>query len=149
LGRAQVRLAEPAPGASAQPCFDPALLEGIGVDLARVPAIEADAGNGPDCLRIEEVVPGASARYNIASQRLEVSIPQILMRRVASGYVSPEQWDAGVPAALLGYDFNTYHARGGKRGGSTAGYLGLNSGLNYARWHFRHSGSFSWSDRGP
>ncbi|WP_233626143.1 MULTISPECIES: fimbria/pilus outer membrane usher protein [unclassified Delftia] len=149
VGRAEVRFTEPAPGTVAQPCFDPALLEGIGVDLARVPAIEADAGDGPACLRIEQSVPGASARFNIASQRLEVTIPQILMRRVTSGHVGPEQWDAGVPAGLLGYDFNTYHARGGRAGSSTQGYLGLNSGFNYARWHFRHSGSFSWSDQGP
>src|SRR5256885_14113292 len=71
------------------------------------------------------------------------------MRRVASGYVSPEQWNAGVTTGTLGYDFNTYHARGGPAGSSTQGYLGLNSGFNYARWHFRHSGSFSWSDQGP
>ncbi|MEJ8291270.1 fimbria/pilus outer membrane usher protein [Delftia tsuruhatensis] len=148
-GRTQLRFTEPAPGAAAQPCFDRSLLAGLGVDLARLPVSEDEVGEDQACLRIEQAVPGASTRFDVGSQRLQVSIPQILMQREPSGYVSPQQWDAGVPAAILGYDFNTYHARGGPAGSSTQGYLGLNSGFNYARWHFRHSGSFSWSDQGP
>lgn len=149
LGRTEVRFTQASPGASAQPCFNLSLLERLDIDVASLPVNEDVSTGDPACLRIEKAVPGASASFNVGSQRLEVGIPQILMRRVASGYVSPQQWNAGVTAGILGYDFNTYHARGGLAGSNTQGYLGLNSGFNYARWHFRHSGSFSWSDQGP
>ncbi len=149
MARTEVRFTQRSRGASAQPCFNMSLLEQMDIDMASLPANEDVVDGDPACLRIEKVVPGASASFNVGLQRLDVSIPQILMRRVASGYVSPEQWNAGVTTGTLGYDFNTYHARGGPAGSSTQGYLGLNSGFNYARWHFRHSGSFSWSDQGP
>ncbi|CAB5715392.1 Heat shock protein E [Delftia tsuruhatensis] len=159
IGRMELRFAEAQPGAGAYPCFDRTLLERLGVDLGRLTPREGDAGDaasrtgdeaandGSTCLRLEQAVPGASTRFNASNLQLDLGIPQILMRRTVRGYVSPDQWSAGVPAGLLGYNFNTYHARNGSRGGSH-GYLGLNSGFNYERWHLRHNGSLSWSDSG-
>ena len=151
MGRSEIRFAEIQGEAGAKPCFNRALLEHVGVDLARMPGLEddEDVRSGTTCLLLEQAVPGASISFDAGSLRLDLNIPQILMRRVVRGYVSPEQWSAGVTAGILGYDFNTYHARGGPAGSNTQAYLGLNSGFNHARWHLRHSGSFSWSDRGP
>ncbi|CAB5715434.1 Heat shock protein E [Delftia tsuruhatensis] len=165
LGRTEVRFAAPQADMGAHPCFDQALLERAGIDMAQLPKDEtggdektggASGINGAvgtqdsdaACPRLEQRVAGATARFDPGTQRLDLSIPQVLMRRVARGYVDPAQWTAGVPAALLGYNFNTYHARNGSRGSSTQSYLGLNGGFNYERWHLRHNGSLSLSDGG-
>ena len=48
------------------------------------------------------------------------------MQNSARGYIPPEQWDEGIPAALLNYSFT------GNRGSEDDSYyLNLQSGLNY------------------
>ncbi len=154
VGRTEVRFAPVQAGGSAQPCFDQALLELIDIDLSLVPEQEAGQEAGQEsgaqaCRSLEQIVPEAYTRFDIGTLRLHLSIPQALMRRFARGYVDPRQWTAGVPAALLGYNFNTYHTRNGLRGSSTQSYLGLDGGLNYERWHLRHNGSLSYGGGGP
>ncbi|MDS0793912.1 fimbrial biogenesis outer membrane usher protein [Burkholderia pseudomultivorans] len=149
VGRVEVTF-EAAPGTpDAQPCFDRTLLDRIGVDRVRLPQdIRASLEPEGACMRIGQIIPEASVSFEFGDQRLDLSIPQIAMLRSPRGYVSPDQWTAGVPVAMLGYNVNTYHsqARGGY--GSTQGYVGLDAGFNVQRWHFRHSGSFGWDDRG-
>lgn len=149
LGRRELQF-KALPGKSdAQPCFSTALIEASGVDMAALPeAALARLAQGGACTQIGDIVAGASAHFDFDSLRMDLAIPQISMRRQARGYVSPEQWDAGVPMGLLGYSLNTYQSRNGNGGNSTQGYLGLNGGFNVDRWHLRHNGSLSWNDQG-
>ncbi|AYZ63511.1 fimbrial biogenesis outer membrane usher protein [Burkholderia multivorans] len=149
VGRSEVNF-EAAPNtADAQPCFDKAQLDRIGVDLTRLPPdIRATLDQDGACMRIGQVIPEASVSFDFNSLRLELSIPQISMRRQARGYVNPDQWSEGVPVAMVGYNANVYHSRASGAKGSTQGYVGVDGGFNYQRWHFRHSGSFNWDDRG-
>ncbi len=139
-----------APGMrDAQPCFDRALLERIGIDLSSLrPSRQATLDHDGTCLRIGQAVDEASFSFDFNDLRLDLGIPQISMRRQARGYVSPEQWSAGVPVAMLGYNLNVYHSRARDARASTQGYLGVDGGFNLQRWHFRHNGSFNWDDRG-
>ncbi len=133
----------------AQPYFDKALLDRIGVDLTRLPAdVRAALDQPGTTMRIGQVIPESFASFDFNSLRLDLSIPQISMRRTARGYVSPDQWSEGVPVAMLGYNANAYHSRANGQKGSTQGYVGVDGGFNYQRWHFRHNGSFTWDDRG-
>ncbi|NTZ06317.1 fimbria/pilus outer membrane usher protein [Burkholderia metallica] len=133
----------------AQPCFDKTLLERIGVDLARLPPdIRATLDGDHACMRIGQAIPEASVSFDFNELRLDLSIPQISMRRQARGYVSPDQWSEGVPVAMVGYNANVYDSRTSGARGTTQGYVGVDGGFNYQRWHFRHSGSFNWDDRG-
>ncbi|RQS09822.1 fimbrial biogenesis outer membrane usher protein [Burkholderia sp. Bp9002] len=133
----------------AQPCFDKAMLDRIGLDLTRLPEeIRATLDAEGTCLRLGQVIPEASISFDFNNLRLDLSIPQISMRRTARGYVSPDQWSEGVPVAMAGYNANVYHSQASGMRGSTQGYVGVDGGFNYRRWHFRHSGSFDWDDRG-
>ncbi|MCA8315198.1 fimbrial biogenesis outer membrane usher protein [Burkholderia multivorans] len=133
----------------AQPCFDRALLDRVGLDRTRLPKDIRETLDQEDaCLRLGQIISDASVSFDFGEQRLDLSIPQIAMRRSARGYVSADQWTAGVPVAMLGYNANVYHSQMRGSQGSTQGYVGLDSGFNVQRWHFRHNGSFSWDDRG-
>ncbi|WP_175863928.1 fimbria/pilus outer membrane usher protein [Burkholderia cepacia] len=139
-----------APGTpDAQPCFDEKMLKRIGVDFSKLPpALVAELAVNGECRRIGQVIPEASATFDFSEQTLTLSIPQASLARQARGYVNPDQWDSGVPVAMLGYDFNLYGAKSSGGSAQTQGYLGLNGGVNIGNWHFRHDGSYSWSSQG-
>ncbi|MCA8293765.1 fimbrial biogenesis outer membrane usher protein [Burkholderia sp. AU30198] len=149
IGRAEVPFKSAPNTLDAQPCFDEHLLRKVGVDLAKLPAdlakqILVDGA----CMRIGQLIPEASVGFDFNEQRLDLSIPQISLVRHARGYVSPDQWTEGAPVAMLGYNVNAYHSRIGGGSASTQGFVGVDGGFNYGRWHFRHSGAFNWDDRG-
>jgi len=139
-----------APGTQdAQPCFDDKMLKRIGVDFDKLsPALVAQLSADGECRRIGQVIPEASAAFDFSEQKLTLSIPQASLARTARGYVSPDRWDSGVPAAMLGYNFNLYGSKSRSAPAQTQGYLGLNAGTNIGNWHFRHDGSYSWSSQG-
>ena len=150
LGRSDVRLAAASPDASATPCVTPALLDTLGLhpaDLAD--PLVAEMANPAACVDISRVIPGASLGFDLADLRLDASVPQAFLGRIARGYVDPKYWDEGVTAGLLNYNLNSYRtSAGGLRQTST--YLGLDAGLNLGPWRIRHNSALDWqSGVGP
>jgi len=90
----------------AYPCFDYAALLQMGVDVGRLDPQVVNTSNA--CITIDSIHVGASAQMDVSELRLDVSIPQEALQRRARGYVSPELWDQGENAFLLGYNFNAY-----------------------------------------
>ncbi|WP_215534956.1 FimD/PapC N-terminal domain-containing protein, partial [Acinetobacter baumannii] len=112
IGRYDVRFAAAPDTVDAQPCFDRTLLERVGVDFGKLaPEIVAALDGERACLRIEQVVPEASAAFDFTRQILRLSIPQASLARKARGYVNPDQWTAGETVGLLGYNFNLYSSK--------------------------------------
>nr|WP_139800429.1 fimbrial biogenesis usher protein [Kluyvera intermedia] len=119
------------------PCFNSEWLSRIGVNLQAFPAL---ATSKDDCLDIPATIPGATLTYHFASQRLDVNIPQAAMHNSARGYIPPEEWDEGITAALLNYNFT------GSRGTDSDNYfLSLQSGLNYGPWRLRNDSAWRYS----
>ncbi|OXI71419.1 fimbrial protein [Burkholderia sp. AU31280] len=149
IGRYDVRFVAAPDSGDARPCFDRTLLERVGVDFGKLaPDVVARLDGDDACLRLDEVVPGASAAFDFTRQTLRLSIPQASLARKARGYVSPDQWTSGETVGLLGYNFNLYTSKASGHTAQTQGYLGLNGGVNIGTWRFRHEGSYSWSSRG-
>ncbi|MGH8779748.1 fimbria/pilus outer membrane usher protein [Paraburkholderia sp.] len=148
LGRTDITLKQVGSGTgNVQPCFDQALLERIGVDLSKLSAeastaLKTGSDSGNACVLLPQLVPDAMASFDSGELRLDVSVPQAAMNRHARGYVDPRYWDEGVPAALLQYNANVYHAEA-QGPSSTQGYVGLTAGMNLGAWRFRHVGSLT------
>lgn len=144
VGRNDVRFSAPSPDASASPCFTRALLDQLGLhpaDLSK--STQAALAGGQGCIDIADIIPGASANFDMGDLRLDISVPQAFLGQAARGYVDPKFWDSGVTAGLLNYNFNSY--RTSSQGVSqTSAFLGLDAGLNLGRWHFRHQSSLNW-----
>jgi outer membrane usher protein len=144
IGRFDVRFAAPTPGASALPCVDQRLLDRMGLAPDKSAADAAARLKSPGaCVQLEQLIPGARMVYDQADLKLDASIPQAYMAQMPRGYVDPASWDAGVPAFLLNYNLNTYHASNNGQS-QTSAYLGLNAGLNLGQWHFRQDSTVSW-----
>ncbi len=143
VGRTEVRF-DAAGEASATPCVDRKLLDQLGLRPEKVPApVMLRLQDPKACVGIGSIIPGATMSFDMPDLRLDTSVPQAFLGEMPRGYVSPQYWDAGVPAALLNYNFNTYQTSSlGQR--QTSSYLGLNAGFNLGQWHFRHDSSYDW-----
>lgn len=130
---------------NAEPCFTVKQLERMAVDTNK---LQLGERANADCQMIDQWVPSALASFDSSDLRLDLSVPQVSMRRSARGYVDPKYWDRGITAGILGYDFNTYEMRSDNLD-TTSSYLGLNAGLNIGDWQLRHVSSVTWqSDLG-
>ena len=120
------------------PCITRKMLERFGVNLAAFP--ELVKVQDDTCVPLATAIPGSLVAFNFASQRLNISLPQVAMQNSARGYIPPEQWDEGIPAALLNYSFT------GNRGSEDDSYyLNLQSGLNYGAWRLRNNGAWRYT----
>ena len=144
LGRAEVKLRQASAGGDVVVCFDRALLERVGVDLAKLsPEAAGRLEKGADaCITLPSLIDDATVAFDNGEQRLDVSVPQIALARTARGYVEPRYWDEGVTAARLQYSANAYHSDSFGVS-STQAYVGLNAGINVGPWRFRHNGSLT------
>ena len=125
-----------------RPCLTAELIKNLNLNFDRVPGSFTDALREKQaCYDLPALLPGVSVTFDSSVQRLDIEIPQAMMRNTARGYVSPALWDTGIPAALLGYNASTYTTRSRGRD-YTSSYIGLNAGLNLGGWYFRHDGSY-------
>jgi P pilus assembly protein, porin PapC len=144
VGRVDVRFAAASPNASATPCVDRELLDRLGLHPAKLsPEVVSELRNPASCVSFDSLIPGATLSFDMAALRLDASVPQAYLGQMPRGYVSPEYWDAGVPAGLLNYNFNSYHTSSSGISQTTS-YLGLNAGFNVGPWHVRNDATVNW-----
>nr|WP_302328638.1 fimbria/pilus outer membrane usher protein [Pseudomonas sp. DVZ6] len=121
-------------GEALSPCLSRAQLERLGIQL---PAAIDDT----DCPDWLATLEGASVHFDSRQLRLDISVPQVYLRHDALGYVRPEEWDAGINAGFLNYQFSGSRSEYQHQG--TDQYsLYLNGGLNLGAWRLRSSSSY-------
>ncbi len=135
--REEVKFATPVAGESAEPCLTADLLDRLGVDLFKLPAV--DRLNKQACVALHASIADSRVTADMGTQHLNISIPQAYLRRTAQGYVDPAQWDTGITAGMLNYDFNHFYSTAQSSGAQH--YLGLQAGLNVAKWRLRSDSS--------
>ncbi|WP_337264250.1 MULTISPECIES: fimbria/pilus outer membrane usher protein [unclassified Serratia (in: enterobacteria)] len=133
---------------SVYPCLTTELIKNIAFNFDALPAdFLTPATPGELCLDLQKKLPESSVTFDSNEQRLDLVIPQIYMLKAAHGTVSPELWDSGVPAILLGYNVNGYSSE--SRGNTfNSLYAGVNAGVNMGAWYLRHNGAYNWMDSG-
>ncbi|WP_145606795.1 fimbria/pilus outer membrane usher protein [Yersinia intermedia] len=112
--------------------------------------IKVKTGDVTSCLSLEDQVDGAVSQFDFSRLRLDLQVPQALMKREVRGAVPEGHLSVGETVAFTSYDTNYYHTTAS---GSTteSTYLGLNSGFNVGLWQFRQQSSFTryLSDNSP
>ncbi len=122
----------------AVPCLTGDLLIAAGLQPELLQPEDASA-----CVSLGDRVPHASAAFDVANQRLAISIPQTAIRRQVRGHVDRSLRDDGVLAAYVDYHASVQHGDGG-----TSGYVGTLLGANAGPWRIRQRGSVRWNRRG-
>jgi len=131
------------------PCLTRDIIKNIAFDYAKLPSnFLSPSVAGETCIDLQHKLPEAQVNFDSNEQRLDIIVPQVYMLNTARGTVSPELWDSGVPALLLGYNVNGYTS---ESHGETFNSLfaGVNAGLNVGAWYVRHNGSYTRMDNGP
>lgn len=125
------------------PCLTPNMLAAMGVNPDAVPAL---AGAEPDkCLIISDVLNGATTHFDFETLRLDISVPQALMKNTARGDISSTLWDDGITALMLSYNFSGSNSDDRESGTRNNYFLGLNSGLNIGAWRLRDYSTWSYN----
>jgi outer membrane usher protein len=138
-----VEAAKSEPGEGARsggltPCLDVEWLKRLGLNMLAWPdLVKYKAG---ECVPMAEAIPGSETAFDFARLRLDISLPQASLLNSARGYIPPDQWDEGIPAALLNYSFT-----GNRSSNDDSYYLSLQSGLNYGPWRLRNNGAWSYT----
>lgn len=112
----------------------------MGVRTDAVPALNRLPAT--ECISPGRYIPQAYTSWNFDEGRLDISIPQAMLKNRPRGWISPERWDEGINALLLGYRFN------GSNSDSTYNnnhnlYLNLNNGINFGPWRLRDNRTWS------
>lgn len=129
-----------------QPELTPEQLRSMGIKLEAFPALQLMAADKP-IIGLSQYIPDADSQFDFSRQRLNLSVPQAALTSEARGYIAPSQWDQGLPAALVNYNFSGSNTRRDGRPGSDDNYyLNLRTGLNFGAWRLRNYST--WSDGG-
>lgn len=126
------------------PCLSLDELLALGVNKSVLPA-EASENTDNQCVDLRRWFPDVSYTPELDAQRLKLSFPQAILKHDARGYIPPEQWDNGITALLLNYDFSGNNDRGDS--GSDSYFLNLRSGFNIGAWRFRDYSTWSQSSQ--
>ncbi|RBL68687.1 fimbrial biogenesis outer membrane usher protein [Pseudomonas sp. MWU13-2625] len=126
-------------------CLSPAFLQELGV---KIEAFQVPGEILPDCMDLAALIDGASVSFDAGHLALDISVPQIALRRDAAGYVAPSEWDRGINAAMLNYQFSAAQTHSDARGSGNQYNLYANGGFNLGDWRFRSSSSFRQDKEG-
>lgn len=129
----------------ARPCLSPTLLKEMGVKLH---IYETPDQPLPDCVDLQTLIDGASVSFDGSLMVVDISIPQIALRRDAAGYVDPSEWDRGINAALLNYQFSAAQNYSSSRGNTEQYNFYTTAGINLGDWRFRSNASLNQSTYG-
>ncbi|MED5608318.1 fimbria/pilus outer membrane usher protein [Pseudomonas sp. JH-2] len=145
VDRADVQFVSVADG-QVQPCLTPALLENAGVEATNIAGERPQQDANASCLPLGQTLKGSSSQLDMARLRLDLSVPQSLMKRVPRGYVNPSDLDAGNAIGFVNYIGNYYHVSytGDYAGSQDSAYLSLNGGLNLGMWQYRQQSNLTY-----
>ncbi|WP_246207787.1 fimbria/pilus outer membrane usher protein [Pseudomonas karstica] len=156
MGRRDVNFESRDEKAGALPCFSQEMLEQLGIAMDKVDTLAASGktaasvlraeGDSPFCANLGQWIPMASSSFDAGALELSVSVPQVYMKQARRGDVDPANWDEGIEAGLLSYNFSTSAMTSGE--GDNRTYLGLNGGINLGQWRLRHQGAQAWNSSG-
>lgn len=128
------------PDGAVRPCLSGEALDALGVDTARLEAEGVDVSQ--TCIDVERAIADARASFDMNQLRLDLSIPQVALRRSARGQVDPALWERGIDALTLGYNVSANQLDYDSGGHTTGAYAGLTMGLNLGGWRLRNQSSW-------
>ena len=138
-----IRLQLSTDGETLQPCLPASLLALIGVKLD---SVQDPASLQAACVDLLNLIPGSKVDFDNSKMLLDISIPQIALRRDVVGHVDPKRWDTGINAAFINYQASAQQSSNRYRGESSSQDLLLSTGINLGEWRFRSSQSFRQDD---
>lgn len=128
-----------------QPCLTKSDYVALGVDISAL-RYRFSGSKADECVFIQQAAPESTSRLNPNQMALDITFPQAFMLRKNEDDILPSEWDEGIPALLVEYQYS-----GSKTDASSSGndaqenYLNLVSGINLGAWRLRSLSSWQKS----
>ncbi|MGN7790337.1 fimbria/pilus outer membrane usher protein [Enterobacter sp. 22452] len=128
------------------PCLQYRDFIAIGISPS-APGVHLSDATKKNCLSVKEAVPEATWQLNAAAMTLKLSFPQSVMQKHAEDEILPGEWDEGISALLVEYQYSGSQILSAEEGESRTSdnYLNLNSGMNFGAWRLRNLSSWQKS----
>ncbi|MCY6410565.1 fimbria/pilus outer membrane usher protein [Acinetobacter sp. VNH17] len=100
------------------------------------------------CLTLAQVATGSVSSFDFSNLRLDLTVPQSLMKNLPRGYVNPSELDVGTSIGFINYMGNYYYteSRLGNHLNNESAFLSLNGGINIGKWQYRQQSNLSMND---
>lgn len=121
------------------PCLDQNFIEHNQIIFASAEQKKLDAEGCHDF----SVIPNATLKFDVGTQKLDLSLSQVNLIKVPRGYVSPKLFNEGINAFILNYTANTNFAKTKQGDDRQNTSVFLNGGFNFGPWRYRNQSSFS------
>ncbi|CND04603.1 putative F1 capsule anchoring protein [Yersinia intermedia] len=124
------------------PCLSMKQLSAYGVLTEDYPEIEK--GEDKNCIEFDGI-PGLIAAVNVAVQELNITVPQIAVRKSITGIAPEAMWDDGINALRINYDLDASHTlnKDSSNRSSDNVWLLLQPGINIGAWRLRNQSSMT------
>ncbi|HGN9370287.1 TPA: fimbria/pilus outer membrane usher protein [Citrobacter pasteurii] len=127
------------------PCLSMAQLKKYGVNTSAYPKLLIKDSSCANIAAIDRF----NTFFDFNKQQLQISIPQAALANDVRGYIPPEDWDEGINAVILNYDFTGDQTRQRHGGGSSdTQYANLRPGINIGAWRIRTYSTWNRNDDG-
>jgi len=122
-----------------------AMLDSYGLNVKAISNFDKLDQNKP-ISEPDKIIPGFQQHYDFGKNRLNISIPQALMKMEARGAIDPKYWDEGLTAAILGYNFTGSQTwRQSEEDRSDNYFTSLHSGFNFDGWRVRNYSTWNYN----
>ncbi|QIO05740.1 fimbria/pilus outer membrane usher protein [Acinetobacter shaoyimingii] len=100
--------------------------------------------DGSRCIFIKQLDPYVSYDLDTAQQKLNLSIPDLILDLQNENDVTQNDFDSGVSALFSNYQYSyNFSNNADTHTQNDSHFLNLNAGLNFAGWYFRHQGNLT------
>lgn len=125
-------------------CLTPAALDDFGVKVKAITALNTLPTD--KCLSsLKAYIPESTENFDVSKLRLDLTVPQAMMKMQAHGEVDPAYWDEGINALMLNYAYSGSKNWSDADSTSTNDFLNLRSGANLGAWRLRNYSTWSHS----
>lgn len=126
-----------APNQPLTPQFTVGLLRELGIKVDEIPSIAAleDDAVVSD---LSKVIPNSSTTLELNHNKLNLSVPQIMLDLNPRGYIPPSRWDDGIPVIFTNYSFSGSQSHYENSGSQERQYLNMQNGANLGPWRLRN-----------
>ncbi|MEE9682556.1 fimbria/pilus outer membrane usher protein [Lelliottia amnigena] len=124
-------------------CLSFEIYKKLGVDMSKLKSGTEDNGLKGGCVSTEEQIPGAKTNFDFSKLKVEISLPQTVLRDESLQGVPQEEWDDGIPALITMYQLSGQQYIKHNDSTSDSLYANLTNGINIGRWRYRNNSTAS------
>lgn len=131
-----------------RPCFTKPIIDAIPFNEEAKKHFQPLLIEENDCIDIAKYIKDFDYDVDLTKLILRVSIPQIYLYSTQSTMAPENEWNDGIVAFLMNYNFNGSYSKNKNNSNYSSNYLNLNNRVNVGSWRFNANAYFNESKAG-